>query len=203
MKLFFFLLLSLAFAQISFGQNIDGSSLRVERKITKEKNRYLVELTIFNNSKLSGFVKVQEIIPKNFIAEEKKSAKAVFSFVGGKVKYVWMGFPSEGIVKISYHLKWTGRKGIDIPDINNISGEFSFLTNNETKKLLKKAVRYIRIAEKMMEKNQDGRKISRFTDKFIKSIEKYITQKGNRQIDAYAAELLIEDLEYIRTNFNN
>ena len=81
--------------------------------------------------------------------------------------------------------------------------DLGLITDNETKKLLKKAVRYIRIAEKMMEKNQDGRKISRFTDKFIKSIEKYITQKGNRQIDAYAAELLIEDLEYIRTNFNN
>lgn len=106
----------------------DGSCMRT---ITQEGDKYKVEITL-QNSGITGFAKAQDVLPAGMRAEEGSTNNAVFSFVGNKAKFVWMSLPNEKEIKISYNLFLDGTS----PDeLNNITGEFSFLENNETKKL--------------------------------------------------------------------
>lgn len=101
------------------------------RTVTQEGDKYKVEITL-QNSGITGFAKAQDILPAGMRAEEGSTNNAVFSFVGNKAKFVWMSLPNEKEIKISYNLFLDGTS----PDeLNNITGEFSFLENNETKKL--------------------------------------------------------------------
>lgn len=101
------------------------------RTITQEGDKYKVEITL-QNSGITGFAKAQDVLPAGMRAEEGSTNNAVFSFVGNKAKFVWMSLPNEKEIKISYNLFLDGTS----PDeLNNITGEFSFLENNETKKL--------------------------------------------------------------------
>lgn len=101
------------------------------RTITPDGDKYKVEITLQNNG-ISGFAKAQDILPAGVRAEEGSTNNAVFSFVGNKAKFVWMSLPNEKEIKISYNLFLDG---VSADELNNISGEFSFLENNETKKV--------------------------------------------------------------------
>lgn len=108
-----------------------ASGTACTRIITPEGDKYKVEITI-QNSGISGFAKAQDVLPSGMRAEEGTTNNAVFSFVGGKAKFVWMSLPNEKEIKISYNLFLDG---VSADELNNISGEFSFLENNETKKI--------------------------------------------------------------------
>ncbi len=101
------------------------------RTITPDGDKYKVEITLQNNG-ISGFAKAQDLLPAGMRGEEGSTNNAVFSFVGNKAKFVWMSLPNEKEIKISYNLFLDGTAA---DELNNISGEFSFLENNETKKL--------------------------------------------------------------------
>lgn len=101
----------------------------VERSVqTKPNGRMLVELVI-NKGALSGFAKIQEEISKDYTAVAVEANEAVFNIVENSVKFVWFDIPAEETFTVSYEL---------IPIIDNpnvefpISGEFSYLANNET-----------------------------------------------------------------------
>lgn len=85
-----------------------------------------------NKPGISGFAKVQEIIPDGMDVTSEKTSDAVFSFVGGKAKFVWMAIPEGESVLVSYMVKLNG---VDPSELASIKGEFSYLENNETRKI--------------------------------------------------------------------
>lgn len=101
-----------------------------ERTITKTgEGKYRVDISI-KNSGLSGFAKMQDVLPAGMLGYEDVSNSAVFSFVSSKVKFVWMSVPDQKDIKVSYVV--TANNEVDL---KNISGEFSYLENNETKRV--------------------------------------------------------------------
>lgn len=90
---------------------------------------FTVELTI-NKGNISGFAKLTENLPAGFTASALESQGASFSFLEGKVKYVWMSMPAATEFRISYKVSvaasTTGPQTID--------GVFSYIENDDTKK---------------------------------------------------------------------
>ncbi len=93
------------------------------------EGKYKVELQIINNG-LSGFAKAQDVLGTGMLAYEDNSGGAVYSFIGGKVKFVWMSVPDQKDIRVSYIVT---AKTDD--EMKAITGEFSYLENNETKRV--------------------------------------------------------------------
>ncbi len=68
-----------------------------------EPGKILVEVAVQNDS-VSGFAKLEELIPAGFKASPVQVQNAVFSFVDQKVKFLWMSFPFEKEFTVSYLL---------------------------------------------------------------------------------------------------
>lgn len=133
MKILFFISQFFLFISISPGQNEDN--IQAGRTITKEKDGYKVEITIINVPPITGFAKLIELIPKNYSAKEIKTSGAVFTVPGKQAKFVWISFPSEEIIKVSYYLNWIGKNDFNSSDNIEIYGEMSYLITNETIKI--------------------------------------------------------------------
>jgi hypothetical protein len=76
---------------------------------------------------LSGFGKIEDIVPEGYAAANDKGAGSSYTFNSNKVRYVWVALPKENEIEVSYILKRTG-----IPITHYISGTFDYLKNNET-----------------------------------------------------------------------
>lgn len=134
MKFLFFVFIFLLSARIAHGQAVN-MDLFVSRIISKTEDGHRVEITIANSSKIRGFVKIQEIVPDYYFAQKEKISGADFSFSGNKVNYVWINFPSEEKIKVVYFLKWIGKTDTNHSQLKNITGELSYLVQNQTKKI--------------------------------------------------------------------
>ena len=103
-----------------------------KRTIQNTGNReVLVEVAIQNDS-VSGFAKLEEMIPDGFTASAADVHGAVFSFVDQKVKLLWMSFPFEKEFKVSYKLIAAPA----VSDTSEISGFLSFTIAEESKKYM-------------------------------------------------------------------
>jgi hypothetical protein len=80
---------------------------------------------------VSGFAKLQQILPPGFTAEAGESANATFSFKDQKVKFLWMALPNDDF-KISYKVN------VDASLSGNqiIEGTFAYIKDNETEKFI-------------------------------------------------------------------
>lgn len=78
---------------------------------------------------VSGFAKLEQILPPGFTAEQGETANATFSFKDQKVKYLWMALPN-GDFKVSYKVN------VDESLSGNqiIEGTFAYIKDNETEK---------------------------------------------------------------------
>ena len=56
---------------------------------------------------VSGFAKLQQILPNGFSAEAGESANATFSFKDQKVKFLWMALPNDDFT-VSYKVNVDG-----------------------------------------------------------------------------------------------
>jgi hypothetical protein len=107
-------------ATVSDIRSISASSTKDEFKITHN----------INKGDLSGFGKIEDIIPEGYAAANDKSSGASYTFNNNKVRYVWVNLPPEKNIEVVYFIRRTGTS------INNsISGSFDYLKNNETKSL--------------------------------------------------------------------
>ncbi len=96
---------------------------------TGNSKQILVEVSIQNDS-VSGFAKLEEVIPAGFIATSSDLHGAVFSYVDQKVKFLWMSFPFEKEFKVSYLLA----PDESAADSSEINGFLSFTISEESKK---------------------------------------------------------------------
>lgn len=107
-----------------------ASGVTGERRISKTgEGKYKVDISIQNQG-LSGFAKMQDVLPTGMLGYEDNSNSAVFSFVSSKVKFVWMSVPDQRDIRVSYIVTANSES-----DLKNITGEFSYLDNNETKRV--------------------------------------------------------------------
>ncbi|MCC7051477.1 MAG: hypothetical protein IT239_06860, partial [Bacteroidia bacterium] len=92
---------------------------------------FSVEVIVKKGS-ITGFAKLEEIIPSGFVASAASSETngSAFSFVDGKAKFVWMSIPSSEEFKISYKIKTPDNYIGDC----KLEGTFSYIENEETKK---------------------------------------------------------------------
>jgi hypothetical protein len=64
--------------------------------------------------------------------EQGETQNAAYSQIKNKVKFVWMSLPKSGNFKVSYYIDLSEA---DNKDIKSITGNFSYLDNDVTKKL--------------------------------------------------------------------
>jgi hypothetical protein len=93
-------------------------------------NRYRIKINV-NSQYLDGFGKIQDVVPYKATVEANNKNESVFSQVDEKVKFVWMSLPESDTFSVSYtvDLSETESKNVD-----DISGELSFLHENKTQK---------------------------------------------------------------------
>src|SRR5690606_27608494 len=104
----------------------------VSRKITLQNDgSLLVELEI-NQERVTGFAKIEELVPMGLESTSNLTQGSVFTFVKNKAKFVWMNCPEDQTFKVSYIL--TSNTNLPI-NFNEIMGDFSFLDQGETKKV--------------------------------------------------------------------
>jgi hypothetical protein len=83
-----------------------------------------VSVTIHKGA-LSGFAKLEEIIPTGFTATEGEKKTASFTFVDNKMKMVWLSLPSDSVFTITYQLV----AGASASGNQSVTGKFSFVAN--------------------------------------------------------------------------
>lgn len=80
---------------------------------------------------VSGFAKLQQILPNGFVAESIETANATFSFKDQKVKFLWMALPNDDFsvsYKVNVDASLSGNQIID--------GTFAYIQDNETEKFI-------------------------------------------------------------------
>ena len=92
---------------------------------------FKVEITI-NKGTITGYAKLQETLPEGFTATAGNVGNASFSFSEQKVRIVWLALPSDAEMKVSYNVKVD--KGVAGAGMKSISGIFSYIENEETRK---------------------------------------------------------------------
>lgn len=93
------------------------------------QNTFKVELRI-DKPGVSGFAKIEELIPEGFYASEMESSGGIYSYDNQLLKILWMSIPKEAEFHVTYQLKARD----DVSGNQKISGAFSYLKNEESAK---------------------------------------------------------------------
>ncbi len=108
----------------------EASSITCVRTVpSNPSGDFTVEINV-NKGNVSGFAKLLETLPTGFTATAIESQGASFSFLEGKVKYVWVSMPAATEFKISYKVSVAA----GVSGSQNIDGVFSYIENDDTKK---------------------------------------------------------------------
>ena len=97
----------------------------------KGNDKYAVRLKVLSKN-LTGFAKIEDIVPYDAKASQVEAKESVFSQVDNKVKFVWMSMPEADTFEVVYNLDLSGALS---QDIEEVSGKFSYLYDNSTQKL--------------------------------------------------------------------
>ena len=109
-------------AEVSVVRNIKNIS----------NNLYQITLDI-HYSNVSGFAKIQDIIPSGADVTPDMASDAVFSVLDTKVKFVWMNFPEDSHdLTVSYNIDLSNAESKKISDV---AGEFAFIHDGESRKI--------------------------------------------------------------------
>ncbi len=110
-----------------------GSNVTCTRAVTPSPTagEYIVQVKI-NRPGIKGFAKYQDILPAGYTAKAgTQTAGSSFSVSDGKAKFVWVSLPAEDEMTVTYVLEKTATAAPDA----KIEGEFSYLEDNQTKKV--------------------------------------------------------------------
>ncbi len=114
-------------------EEIPEAEVTVARTIKSvSEHLYLITLDI-HYSNITGFAKIQDIVPSGSDVRPEGAEDAVFSILDTKVKYVWMNFPEDGHdISVSYFVDLTDAES---KKISEIAGEFAFIHDGESRKI--------------------------------------------------------------------
>jgi len=108
-----------------------NAAVSVHRRITATgPDGFLVDLVIHKEN-LKGFAKYTDKIPTGFRATGVSTNGASFSFNDQVAKLVWVSLPASEELKISYKLSMETKPSSKV----SITGEFSYLENDQTQKV--------------------------------------------------------------------
>jgi cell division protein FtsN len=108
-----------------------NAAVSVHRRITAlANNEFLVDLVIHKET-LKGFAKYTDKIPAGFRATAVSTNGASFSFNDQIAKLVWVSLPASEELKVSYKLNMETKPESKV----SITGEFSYLENDQTQKV--------------------------------------------------------------------
>jgi len=110
----------------------------VERVIKKgiKENEFIVDLKIKKGT-TKGFARYSDDLPDGISAKAISTDGSSFSVSDGKIKFVWVNVLPKEEFEISYALKSSDSKTI------NLKGEYSYLENNQSKKYELKSEEFI------------------------------------------------------------
>lgn len=94
-------------------------------------DKYRVTLKI-ESKYVTGFAKIEEIIPFDASTKGVENMDAVFSQVDNRVKFVWMSLPDADTFSVVYDLDLSNAVS---QNTDEVEGKFSFLYDNETQKV--------------------------------------------------------------------
>jgi len=102
-----------------------------QKPYLNDNNEVIVNLLVHKGN-LKEFGKIQEQIPRGYVAKSIKSKNSIFTFKNSIIKFLWMNMPPEEQFIVSYKLVPEG----DIPDqAFIISGTFSYAENERTQSI--------------------------------------------------------------------
>ncbi len=108
-----------------------NAAVGIHRRITATgPDGFLVELVIHKEN-LKGFAKYTDKIPAGFRATVVSTNGASFSFNDQIAKLVWVSLPASEELKVSYKLSMETKPSSKV----SITGEFSYLENDQTQKV--------------------------------------------------------------------
>lgn len=114
-------------------QNEPSASISCIRSITQGTTPTEVAIEVkIKKPGIKGFAKYQEQLPAGYTAKAGKTNGSSFSVSDGKAKFVWVSLPAEDEMLITYTLE---RAENAAPDARLENGEFSYLENDQTKKI--------------------------------------------------------------------
>lgn len=118
----------------STGTNQDPSgNITLTRSIVKGESagEYIVNVTV-NKGSTKGFARYSDDLPDGVTAKSLKNEGGSFSVADGKTKFVWVAVPEKDILELSYSLSGITKATI-------LNGEYSFLEENQSKKVTLKS----------------------------------------------------------------
>lgn len=114
-------------------QNEPSASISCVRSITQGATSTEVAIEVkIKKPGIKGFAKYQEQLPAGYTAKAGKTNGSSFSVSDGKAKFVWVSLPTEDEMLVTYTLE---RAENAAPDAKLENGEFSYLENDQTKKI--------------------------------------------------------------------
>ncbi len=119
--------------------NENTSNVSCERIITAGNNSNEINVDVkIKKPGIRGFAKFQDILPVGYTAKQGKLNGSSFSVSDSKIKFVWVSLPLEDELLISYTLEKSESASSEI----KLEGEFSYLENDQTKKVKAKTDSY-------------------------------------------------------------
>lgn len=125
------------FNQVATNENT--SNVTCERVITAGTNPNEINVDVkIKKPSIRGFAKYQDLLPEGYTAKQGKLNGSSFSVSDGKIKFVWVSLPLEDDLLISYTLEKSESASAEV----KLEGEFSYLENDQTKKVKAKTDSY-------------------------------------------------------------
>lgn len=119
--------------------NENTSNVSCERIITAGANSNEINVDVkIKKPGIRGFAKFQDLLPVGYTAKQGKLNGSSFSVSDSKIKFVWVSLPLEDELLISYTLEKSESASSEV----KLEGEFSYLENDQTKKVKAKTDSY-------------------------------------------------------------
>lgn len=132
-------------------EEIPDPEASVTRTITDLGNQKYLVTVVIDKENITGFAKIQDMVPSGAQVEVEKDMGAVFSKVDRKVKFIWMDLPSANPLEISYTVDLSSASNKSPTDID---GEFAFLHKGESQKVIIGSEALAAVVEETQEKGE-------------------------------------------------
>lgn len=103
----------------------------ITRTIQMNGNVAIVTITVNKKGVGGSFAKIEEKLPPQFEAIADKDGGSVYTFTDNTAKFLWVNFPKDSIMTVSYKVMKNDASNISKDELK-ITGKFSYLQGTET-----------------------------------------------------------------------
>ena len=102
-----------------------------QRPAWMEEDKIFLVTLLINRDEVQKFAKIEETIPKGYIAASIDAKGGIFTYSNQMAKFIWMDLPAEPFFTVSYKL--IPEDGVTPnPASMNLTGLFSYMINERT-----------------------------------------------------------------------